>query len=550
MGDFNDNGITMFSCLVGGNGVGKTTLMHILTASFGLKYVVELLNDEFELVGELDVMHRIYYTPYLHHKTLESVGSNGKDLSKAALIRMDNHGDRGSLDDFLYRHHSENLKRWFKFNHFYRENGLKKIDLPVFNTVELSLQHFDVNIHSPDRFNDTSYQIRNVLHLILDKIKVEGDASEHKILEQHPDKDKDGVNVYFLVRFEYALFDITVGKIASILEKAGNKYLNEGYVPADFNEQLQRLSVRESIEWFLENCGVFRGGKKYKFSNHLVLLNLIDFVRSLVKIESLTESWRIIVVNEAEALRVIELYDAFNNSFVNKWFNYDPTPMFGFEPETKVSSGEQQFLNLFSTLYFHAENMREGIDIDLHSSDSLKGIGHNILLLLDEGDNAFHPQWKKEYVKYLRNIIPLIFAGHSIQIVITSHDPLTLSDLPKNNIVFLEKGPTGTAIGNSTSKRTFGANIADLLRDSFFLEDGQVGSYVAELIKRVVSELRERPFNSKNVQYIESIINALDEPIIKFKLAEMLSEATGSNIFEKEAVEREIKRLENRRNQL
>ena len=112
--------------------------------------------------------------------------------------------------------------------------------------------------------------------------------------------------------------------------------------------------------------------------------------------------------------------------------------------------------------------------------------------MLDEGDNAFHPQWKKEYVKYLRDILPTIFPDYKIQVVIISHDPLTLSDLPKNNVVYLEKSDGITRLGKSEQKRTLGANISDLLKDSFFLEDGQIGGFIAVVIDKVINDIRNR----------------------------------------------------------
>jgi len=49
---------------------------------------------------------------------------------------------------------------------------------------------------------------------------------------------------------------------------------------------------------------------------------------------------------------------------------------------------------------------------------------------------------------------------------------------------------------------------------------------------------------------IERIINALDEPIIKFKLAEKLGAATGNRSFELKLLEDEIARLQARRGQI
>lgn len=549
--DFDKSGISLFSCIVGGNGSGKTSLMRLLTGRYHLNYVVEFENGEFRPVADLEDIHRIYYTPYLHEKPLDSVGNNGKDLSKAALLKMDNHGDGGLLDEFLARHHSENFKRWLKFNHFYRNLPNAKIRLPVFRRVTLSLAHFSINIHRQDGFNDTSYQLRAVIRTNLEKIDAEEKEREHAVVSSGDRAtESDNGKAYFLVRFEYELYELVMGKFASVLERAGNTYLNEGIVPENFEDAIAPLSVRDSIEWFVSNCGVYNSNQRYLFSHQSVLIRLIDYVRTLIVMDNLTNNFRKIIITEEQTLEVINLYDEFNSSFDNAWFRFDESPMFEFTPEVKVSSGEQQFLNLFSTLYFHAENVRQGIDIDLHSSDSLKHIRRNILLLLDEGDNSFHPQWKKEYVKYLRNVIPVIFKGWEVQIVITTHDPLTLSDIPRNNVIFLERGPAGTVIGSSTSKRTFGANISDMLKDTFFLEDGQIGSYAADMIRDAIIYLNGKDYSEEKTQKVAKLIKVIDEPVIKFKLAEMYSEAFGNSNLERELVDQEIARLQKKRGTL
>lgn len=548
--DIFDNGIALLSCIVGNNGGGKTTLLKEIANSYSCLYVFETADGVHEIRSDIEDIHRIYYTPYLHHKSFDAVRDNCKDLSKITLLRLDNHGDSGLLDDFLAAHNSENAKRWIKFNHFFRNCNFLEVSLPVFKEVKLSLRHFESNIYKPDKFHDTSYQLRPAISLLYKKIQDEQGEREINAGEGRELSIKEAEKLAFQIRFEYDVYEAALGKLVAILERAGNHYLNEGFIDEEFEQKYQELSARESIQWFMENSGVFSGEERYSFSNNTILLKLIDYVISLNSDETMTDNWREIIIGEEEALRVIELYDAFNNSFINEWFKYDIKPMFGFEPQIVVSSGEQGFLNLFSTLHYHAINIKEGVDIDYHSFDSLEGIGKDILLLLDEGDNAFHPQWKKEYVKYLRKILPLIFDGFNLQVIITSHDPLTLSDLAKNNVVFLDKSSGRTTLANSTTKRTLGANISDLMKESFFIQNGQIGSFIGETIDNVVNDIRNRTLDEERVYQIERIIYAIDEPVLKFKLAEMLSEATSDKSFETSLIDEEIRRLQERRRSL
>ena len=59
------------------------------------------------------------------------------------------------------------------------------------------------------------------------------------------------------------------------------------------------------------------------------------------------------------------------------------------------------------------------------------------LLFLDEPDNTLHPEWQKKFLNELFNIIKKL--DKKIHIVITTHSPFLLSDIPKENVIFLEK---------------------------------------------------------------------------------------------------------------
>src|SRR5690606_9204622 len=71
-----------------------------------------------------------------------------------------------------------------------------------------------------------------------------------------------------------------------------------------------------------------------------------------------------------------------------------------------------------------------------------------------------------------------------------THDPLTLSDMPRQNVVFLDKDAVGNTIISKGKKETFGANIHDLLADSFFISDGLMGDFAKEKINKTLTWLR------------------------------------------------------------
>ncbi|MGG1920188.1 hypothetical protein AB1278_00045 [Chryseobacterium sp. NRRL B-14798] len=124
---------------------------------------------------------------------------------------------------------------------------------------------------------------------------------------------------------------------------------------------------------------------------------------------------------------------------------------------------------------------------------------------------------------------------------------------------------------------TFGANITDLLGDSFFIENGLIGDYAKEKIEEVIvwlnsildikdkiaqlnlendsykiskyknrillklkKEVNER---SKDFKKYYKVIQIIDEPFLKQKLEEMYFEAT-LEFPRKEILEKEIERMQ------
>ncbi|MBA5630392.1 hypothetical protein [Moheibacter lacus] len=170
---------------------------------------------------------------------------------------------------------------------------------------------------------------------------------------------------------------------------------------------------------------------------------------------------------------------------------------------------------------------------------------------------------EKRYINIIQQVIPFIFKGKNIQIIITTHDPLTLSDIPNNNIVYLYKTTDGkTELLDQISKqrptKTFGANISDLLADSFFVNDGLIGDFAKEKIEKTIEWInnnielksRNRDSFSRELEYHKKVISIIDEPVVKIKLSEMISELEDSNDFQRQILNDEIRFLTEKRDKL
>ena len=123
------------------------------------------------------------------------------------------------------------------------------------------------------------------------------------------------------------------------------------------------------------------------------------------------------------------------------------------------------------------------------------------LILLDEPDNTLHPNWQKEYINLL---VTLLKDKKDIHIIITSHSPFLLSDLPIQNVIFLEKDEKIGNCVNVTEKmkdfNTFGANIHTLLSHGFFMKDGLMGEFAKDKIQSIIKyhkEISEKELTKK-----------------------------------------------------
>jgi len=172
------------------------------------------------------------------------------------------------------------------------------------------------------------------------------------------------------------------------------------------------------------------------------------------------------------------------------------------------------------------------------------------IVLLDEIDIGFHPDWQKETIQYIIDFLSLI-SDKNFHIILTTHSPFLISDLPKENIIFLDRDKNGNCIvldGLKKKKQTFGANIHTLLSDSFFMEEGLMGEFAKSKIDEVIKLLNKSNLEKEELEYCEKIISIIGEPIIKNQLQKMLDSKRLKRVDEIDNLRKQIldmqKRLE------
>jgi hypothetical protein len=210
-----------------------------------------------------------------------------------------------------------------------------------------------------------------------------------------------------------------------------------------------------------------------------------------------------------------------------------------FEPSDRsLSSGENALLNFYSRVYdYYKRNI-----FDLPTEKKYP----YYFIFLDEADLGFHPKWKKQFVNSILEFLENFFSSieAKVQVFFTTHDSLTLSDIPNYNITYLteEDGKRRVLSEEEKPQKSFGANITELLADSFFVGNGLIGDFAKEKIDKTITWLKNDKTEGDS-KYHELLIRNIDEPIIQKKLSEMYDEKTKSEIS-KELLKQQIEYLQ------
>lgn len=191
-------------------------------------------------------------------------------------------------------------------------------------------------------------------------------------------------------------------------------------------------------------------------------------------------------------------------------------------PIEQMSAGERQYLYTFSTYIYHVLNL-------LSIQESHRVRYRNINLILDEVEICFHPEFQRRFVNELLGYIKRLFMNRnaSFNILIATHSPFILSDIPQSNILYLEDGKMVMPEG---IKNPFAANICDILYQSFFLKQGFVGEYARKKIKHIIERLLPGGHfhDDSKVEY-HLLMELIGDPFLKMQLQQLYEDRRKKN---------------------
>lgn len=212
------------------------------------------------------------------------------------------------------------------------------------------------------------------------------------------------------------------------------------------------------------------------------------------------------------------------------------------------SSGEKHIAGSLFTALYHIHNL-----YSLWSDTNTESIKyHYVNLVFDEIELYFHPKYQTMFLKMLIDSINAMNIGDKIKgvnIIISTHSPFVLSDIPVQNILCLQSGVPKSWDG---SINPFCANVYDILCSGFFM-DKFVGDFAEskyhDLIDRV-AECATGNVTMSDIHQIESEISLIGDEYLRECLWRSFRAVTGDYQSLKEEQERLSRRLNEINNQL
>ena len=197
-------------------------------------------------------------------------------------------------------------------------------------------------------------------------------------------------------------------------------------------------------------------------------------------------------------------------------------------PNYHMSTGEGNLIEIFSQLYTY---------LSMHEESS-----EDIILLVDELESGMHLEWSRRLIKILIDNLSEILEdegkGRKIQLIFTTHSPYMLSDIKPGNVIMIEKNQeTGYSEGK-VLQNTFAKNIQEIMKEN--LIDNIYGDFALAKINSMIERLNEKEEQEGNEEELLKEIHLISEPILRNKLLEMYDKKYNTSEF---SIEKQLQKL-------
>ncbi len=183
---------------------------------------------------------------------------------------------------------------------------------------------------------------------------------------------------------------------------------------------------------------------------------------------------------------------------------------------TKKNSDDKMLLKAFS----------DGEHQFLHTMGICLLLGDkSTLMLLDEPETHFNPEWRSEFISLLKDCLNKSDTNHLMRdILITSHSPFIISDCFPDKVIVFDKGKQPQN-AQDLEIDTFGTSV-NILTNKIFKRKNTIGNYSLKKL----NAYRERFLETGNVdELIEELNSELGDSIEKVLLIKEMTDKIKKN---------------------
>lgn len=551
---FSGSGIVNVTGIIGTNGSGKTTLLKILNTLYAQKPLENSIIAIFE--NEETSIYEIYdyktINNFFGNKngiqiSLQEKGLFSGEMQKSGQIEIKtNKAPFENIDLIFYSnlYSDQNDNYLLTDNHLNRSVDYQTIKSLTPHKLREYLRVFNLKKERRTFFIEESYNPLSIYHY--DKLRrlvtFLADVDPELAMFFHDDIPfPDAITIWpnesipentFKV---FGKYEVDFRKIEPLYEFCvTNNYVAENPKQQlknaiiyslfffafynDFFKKSERNGTLEDIKKFLDELPldnfVYENINKFMQSQESSRKNSeINTVKNnLSRLDSLLEN---IVVTESTGAFGKGGYDlAINKSlwrFLSSLLsitdhNDEAVIMYTLNP---FSAGEGAILGQFSEFFQAIKHINK----------------KNVLVTIDEGELYMHPEWQRKYINALFNFFSYFATEKNInfQIIVTSHSPFLVSDIPKYNLIYLDKNKNGTTrvLASADQKPTMGGNIFELFQNGFYMKEF-IGEFAFNMINEAINFLNDKESIFHNLIDVESFTKLIGEDIIRGELQRVI----------------------------
>ena len=543
--DFWGKGIYSLSGLIGDNGTGKSTAMRFL-----LEALVSGANkDEVDgiVVYEMDGKLYVY-----NNEHFGKIKCKGIEATPSKLFKINTFYFSGNF--FPYTS-SEDL-RCIELNGSYIASESCRLvnDAEDYLNVEAFLNVEALRLTRPLWYYLNAFVVQNnyrICSLLADTRLVKSFKEfklPRKVLVTVNKSGEQAFTIENLYKKEDEKYQLPYEKTVT---KQGKGIIEEWLIYHNLvnamRDENRRQRIRELLEKWLEivnsNDEIIEQFESFVADNedHVDEMILTDIISSLKALEVLAH------YNEDLRVFYFDIFDDYENfnKFVNEVLSTRHFVINRFadlsfchslddEGPTILSSGEQQMLNLFFFFFYAVEGKPRKTNKQ-----------PTPLLLLDEAEMGFHPEWQRRYihlvVSFLSNL--MVPPGFNFQIIITTHSPILLSDIPSCCTNRLQMIDNRTVSHSNENSNTFCSNVFDLYRDYLTTQGGLIGEFASDRLKQIQTKLDGDKLDDYAKLECKKEIELIGDPRIRAYMMKHLSSQNKQIAID--YYQRQINRLKN-----